>query len=568
MRESLEASLVRIHTADGHVVGAGFLVGERHILTCAQVVDSALGLADDAQEKPKAHIMLDVPHVARGKLLTARVVLWRPQLPDGGDDIAGLELLDNPPHGAQAAPLAQVEDLWEHRFLAFGFPAGYDDGVWATGRLLGRQSTNWVQIEDVKVTGFSVGPGFSGTPIWDSQVEAVVGMIVVNRKETSKIAFAIPVDVLINAWPSIETISPPTALLTSNLRTTFLNTRPKTIEFSIQQGDITSFEADVVALKYAQKFYGADGIIARLLNRSGVGIERLRPHVGDYCYVDTKTSIQAHHALFVGVPEIRDLDYQNIQEFSSKVLTVLANEDPNTKHLVMTMHGVGFGLDEIEAFLAQFAGYLEAMEREQVPPNLEYITVIDINVDRVNRLRHALEEYLSHADFAYQVKTRWAYRLDKQQLKNNFKKNRGSTGAIERVGIESDAKPLVFVAMPFRKDMDDVFYYGIQQPVRSAGLLCERVDQEAFIGDILDQVKKKIETAAVVIAELSGANPNVYLEVGYAWGKGRPTILLIKDDQELRFDVRGQRCLKYQKIKELEESLKKELKELKSRGFI
>jgi len=126
----------------------------------------------------------------------------------------------------------------------------------------------------------------------------------------------------------------------------------------------------------------------------------------------------------------------------------------------------------------------------------------------------------------------------------------------------------VFVAMPFKKDMDDVFYYGIQQPVRSAGLLCERVDQEAFIGDILDQVKKKIETAAVVIAELSGANPNVYLEVGYAWGNGRPTILLIKDDQELRFDVRGQRCLKYQRIMELEESLKKELKELKSRGFI
>ncbi len=38
MQESLEASLVRIHTADGRVVGAGFLVGERHILTCAHVV--------------------------------------------------------------------------------------------------------------------------------------------------------------------------------------------------------------------------------------------------------------------------------------------------------------------------------------------------------------------------------------------------------------------------------------------------------------------------------------------------------------------------------------------------
>jgi hypothetical protein len=42
MQESLEASLVRIHTTDGRVVGAGFLVGEMHILTCAHVVAGAV----------------------------------------------------------------------------------------------------------------------------------------------------------------------------------------------------------------------------------------------------------------------------------------------------------------------------------------------------------------------------------------------------------------------------------------------------------------------------------------------------------------------------------------------
>jgi nucleoside 2-deoxyribosyltransferase len=122
--------------------------------------------------------------------------------------------------------------------------------------------------------------------------------------------------------------------------------------------------------------------------------------------------------------------------------------------------------------------------------------------------------------------------------------------------------------MPFKKEMDDVFYYGIQQSVRASGFICERIDRDAFTGDILDQVKKKIETATVVIAELSGANPNVYLEIGYAWGKGRPTILLIKNDQDLLFDVRGQRCLKYERIRDLEESLKNELKELIARGLI
>ncbi len=162
MQTSLEASIVRIHTADGRVVGAGFLVGERHILTCAHVVTEAIGLADDTPEKPQAPVSLDFPRVAPGKLLTARVELWRSPRADGGDDLAGLELMDDPPHGSRAVPLAIVEDLWDHSFFMFGFPMGLDDGVWATGRLLGRQATKWVQIEVVGETG--IGKGFSGTP--------------------------------------------------------------------------------------------------------------------------------------------------------------------------------------------------------------------------------------------------------------------------------------------------------------------------------------------------------------------------------------------------------------------
>ncbi len=229
MQESVDLSLVRFRTADGYVVGAGFLVGERHILTCAHVVAGALGLADDTPEKPQAPVSLDFPRVAPRQLLTARVVLWRPPRADGGDDIAGLELDGNPPHGAQAAPLAQVEDLWEHSFRAFGFPRGQDTGVWATGRLLGRQVTNWVQIEDVKETGFSVEPGFSGTPVWDSQVEAVVGMVVAAEKRMNlKTAFAIPVDVLARSWPLLESLIHPFVFLCYARADSELVTRLKT----------------------------------------------------------------------------------------------------------------------------------------------------------------------------------------------------------------------------------------------------------------------------------------------------------------------------------------------------
>lgn len=87
------------------------------------------------------------------------------------------------------------------------------------------------------------------------------------------------------------------------------------IEFSIQQGDITSFDADVLALKYAQEFFGTDEIIAHLLDKVGIALETLRPRIGDYRYVETRNCIQAHHALFVGVPDILDFNYQHIQEW-------------------------------------------------------------------------------------------------------------------------------------------------------------------------------------------------------------------------------------------------------------
>ncbi len=208
MQESLDASLVRIRTPDGLVVGAGFLVGERQVLTCAHVISQALGLAEAPVDLPQAAVSLDFPFVPPRTLFTAKVVLWCPPLSDGGDDIAGLELQGEPPAGVEAVRFATAEDVWEHPFRAFGFPAGHDDGVWATGRLLGPQATDWIQIEDVKAQGFAVAPGFSGTPVWDTRLEGVVGMVVAaSRPADTKAAFVIPLDVLVAAWPHIEPIS-------------------------------------------------------------------------------------------------------------------------------------------------------------------------------------------------------------------------------------------------------------------------------------------------------------------------------------------------------------------------
>jgi len=202
MQESLDASLVRIRAPDGRVVGAGFLVGECQVLTCAHVVSQALSLPDAPVDPPQGAVSLDFPRIPPNPLFTARVVQWCPPLPDGSGDIAGLELECKPPTGTEVVRFASAENVWKHDFSALGFPTDFDDGVWATGRLLRRQATNWIQIEDVKAQGFAVGLGFSGTPVWDEQLQGVVCMVVAARRPPdSWAAFVSPGDGMVAAWP-------------------------------------------------------------------------------------------------------------------------------------------------------------------------------------------------------------------------------------------------------------------------------------------------------------------------------------------------------------------------------
>lgn len=144
---------------------------------------------------------------------------------------------------------------------------------------------------------------------------------------------------------------------------------------------------------------------------------------------------------------------------------------------------------------------------------------------------------------------------------------RGKVTLRETLEEELD-RPHLFVAMPFSGEMEDVYFYGIQRAADATGFLCKRIDEESFTGYVLQQMKASIETSSAVIADLSGANPNVYLEVGYAWGKGTPVILLVQDTNDLKFDVRGQRCLTYKRIWQLEEVLTRELETLKAKGLI
>jgi hypothetical protein len=122
--------------------------------------------------------------------------------------------------------------------------------------------------------------------------------------------------------------------------------------------------------------------------------------------------------------------------------------------------------------------------------------------------------------------------------------------------------------MPFAIAMEDVYHYGIKQAIFDNGYEPIRIDQNVFTGDILEQIKQSISASIAVVVDLSGTNPNVHVELGYAWGKDIPTILLMKHGDELCFDLRGQRYLVYHTIKQLQTLLTDELARLKASGAL
>jgi WD40 repeat protein len=200
----LEAGIVRVLGGEGQVLGGGFLAGPEEVVTCAHVVAQALGLPDGERPSPDAEVWLDFPLVALGEKVAARVAVWQAPQPDNTGDIAGLSLAGQAPAGVKATRLVIADDLWSHRFRLFGFPAHHDQGVWVSGRLRGRQAAGWVQMEDSTAIGYRVEPGFSGTPVWDDELDGVVGMAVAaEARPEVHASYLIPASTLVRAWPGI-----------------------------------------------------------------------------------------------------------------------------------------------------------------------------------------------------------------------------------------------------------------------------------------------------------------------------------------------------------------------------
>lgn len=329
------------------------------------------------------------------------------------------------------------------------------------------------------------------------------------------------------------------------------------IDLAVLNADILDVEADVLAVKYAQGFHASDGLVADKLAAKGISKRSLEAPVNLPRFTPSQGAVKATDVLFLGTVPLSHLGYHDVRIFASRTLEVLKERGSSIRTLALTVHGANCGLDEGEAVLALAGGLIDGISRGQVPASLQKISIIEKREARAKRLHLTLMTKLpglpgvSLAGDTFRIE-----RPSSQAAVLVEKPPSLPTHGVQ--GVEQ--KPHAFVAMPFAPEFEDVFHYGIQNPVHAAGLLCERVDAAVFEGLIIQRILSRIETAKVVVAELTGANPNVYLEVGYAWASKVPTILLVRDVNELRFDVKGHRCLVYRNIRELETMLTAELR--------
>lgn len=99
-------------------------------------------------------------------------------------------------------------------------------------------------------------------------------------------------------------------------------------------------------------------------------------------------------------------------------------------------------------------------------------------------------------------------------------------------------KPFVFVLMPFADSFNDIYRLGIKSACENAGAYCERVNEQFFKESILRQVYNQIAKADLIVADMTGRNPNVFYEVGYAHALDKDVVLLTQSAEDIPFDLK------------------------------
>src|ERR1700687_3037546 len=122
-------------------------------------------------------------------------------------------------------------------------------------------------------------------------------------------------------------------------------------------------------------------------------------------------------------------------------------------------------------------------------------------------------------------------------------------------------KTTCFVLMPFADDFKEVYEHAIMPAAVAAGFDCYRADHALVPSAIISDIIKSIFSADIIVADISGSNPNVFYELGVAHTIANKTIVISQRGHEpLPFDLKAYRVIFYRKtINGIKEDLRSQL---------
>ncbi|MEU6431274.1 trypsin-like peptidase domain-containing protein [Microbispora sp. NPDC046973] len=275
-----EHAIVQILDGGQHAIGLGFAVGSRQVVTCAHVVNTALGRDQREVAPPPARpVWLRFPFSGDEVVRLARVAAWAPRPDEDFElaDVCGLVLPEPMPE--PVTPLTFADEGSAPTDVQMWGPSPLrETGGHVTGELMGAVDAVRLQV-DQRVGGvFSARAGFSGGPVWIRATGQVAGMLqAVGREDV----YVIRPEVLVRSWPDVLFRPPPSPYV--GLRAFGADDR---VVFFGREEFVGALAADAERLPLvvvmgpsgSGKSSVVDaGLVPRLTAGGGTGVVRMRP---------------------------------------------------------------------------------------------------------------------------------------------------------------------------------------------------------------------------------------------------------------------------------------------------
>lgn len=134
---------------------------------------------------------------------------------------------------------------------------------------------------------------------------------------------------------------------------------------------------------------------------------------------------------------------------------------------------------------------------------------------------------------------------------------------------QEQKKGKCFVMMPFDKWHESYYETIYKRAIEESGFEAIKADDFYKPSEIMADIWTSIQSSDVLIADLTGKNPNVFYELGLAHAAAKPVILISSNTEEIPFDLRAIRHFFYDKNnpnwgKDLCDSIKRALENSRS----